>query len=344
MPNTFTVIDDFEAQSEQKPPKKPRPNLHLDALAEFMADVDTAPPDLPALQRLNLEGAPCWYYAGQNGVRGKAAHGSIVAEIKNQEGVTVNTAIICDIDGLVYQHFFFDLAVGTYARIGKTPTKELLLTTSWADGMVLHRATSLPVAVVFSADNIRSVTEQLAARYSDVQVTICVSLCGNEPALYAATQVAHRLRIGLAIPPEDHQTFLDCYNRDETKSLAQCLDNVEVPAEPVPLEPLLKRVRANLIRKIDELATLDDESFFARMSAAGQILGLPEANVNYLRNAALGKDLQQGQGVNFPPTPNHPYPKIKSTVSSAFGTPSVRGHTISIRNYQFCKYRTRHQR
>jgi putative DNA primase/helicase len=93
---------------------------------------------------------------------------------------------------------------GLYASIGIAGA-HLLICEGWATGKSLHAATGLPVAVAFSAGNLRQVARVMRSKYTSARITVCadndVKEDGCNPGVEAATDAARAIGAHLAIPP-----------------------------------------------------------------------------------------------------------------------------------------------
>ena len=117
--------------------------------------------------------------------------GALVVPIRDSEGALTSLQFI---DGSGQKRFLSGGRIaGCYASIGQPPHDDspLLIAEGYATAATLHEATGHPVAIAFSAGNLRPVACALAAKYPRARIIICADAdpVGRKAAQEAAAAV-----------------------------------------------------------------------------------------------------------------------------------------------------------
>lgn len=146
---------------------------------------------------------------------------------------------------------------GSYLPIGDAPAGTVVVAEGYSTGATIHKATSHPVAVAFSANNLRPVAEALREELgSDVRLIIAADndreTEGN-PGVTAAAEAAQAVRGALAVPRfedgEEGSDFNDLAAVRGPRSVREAIQAAETPEEPSgDVFALLRRLRPAAVR------------------------------------------------------------------------------------------------
>jgi putative DNA primase/helicase len=123
----------------------------------------------------------------------------------------------------------------------------LLVCEGYATGASLHEATGMPVAVAFSAGNLKPVSLALRAEYPDMRLIVCADNDATEgnPGLAKATEAALAVGGLLAVPPVPGD-FNDLHARDGVGAVRNAVEAASEPDGVLP-QPEMKNAPASIL-------------------------------------------------------------------------------------------------
>lgn len=117
---------------------------------------------------------------------------------------------------------------GCYFSIGK-PEHTLCVCEGYATGASIHEATGLPIAVAFTAGNLKPVSEVLCRRRPDIRIIICADNDENGTGQQKAKEAAQSIGGMVAIPPEegDWNDYAQKYGLESVRERIDCVIDIQ---------------------------------------------------------------------------------------------------------------------